>query len=147
LVARERTPGVEAENERDACTEQRSPPTTCRPGLDEHVRCLTPELVVRRQDRMVAGAGEHVREHRLGRAVFVYGPRDVPHTFVVSSPEARFLLVTEPAGFEGFLRAMGQSAPTLTIPPPAAPPSDLTPLVAAAAEYGIDIIGPPGIPS
>jgi len=41
------------------------------------------------------------------------------------------------------MRAMGQPAPTLTIPPPAAPPSDLAPLVAAAAEYGIEILGPP----
>src|SRR6266516_3984110 len=78
---------------------------------------------------------------------FVYGPRDVPHTFLVSSPQARFLLVAEPAGFESFLRALGQPAPTLTIPPPAAPPSDLAPLVAAAAEYGIEILGPPGIPA
>ena len=78
---------------------------------------------------------------------FVYGPRDIPHTFHVSSPEARFLLVTEPAGFEGFMRAMGQPAPTLTIPPPAPPPSDLAPLVAAAADYGIEILGPPGIPT
>ena len=31
---------------------------------------------------------------------FVYRPRDVPHTFIVSSDEARFLLVVEPAGFE-----------------------------------------------
>ena len=30
---------------------------------------------------------------------FLYGPRDVPHTFVVSSDDARFLLVTEPGGF------------------------------------------------
>jgi quercetin dioxygenase-like cupin family protein len=78
---------------------------------------------------------------------FIYGPRDVPHTFIVSSHEARFLLVTEPAGFESFMRAMGQPAPTLKIPPPAVPPSDLTPLVAAAAEYGIEILGPPGIPA
>ncbi len=78
---------------------------------------------------------------------FVYGPRDVPHTFLISSPEARFLLVTEPGGFESFLRAMGQPAATLTIPPPAAPPADLGPLVAAAAEYGIEILGPPGIPA
>ena len=78
---------------------------------------------------------------------FVYGPRDVPHTFLISSPEARFLLVTEPAGFESFMRAMGQPAQTLTIPPPAAPPGDLAPLVAAAAEYGIEILGPPGIPN
>jgi quercetin dioxygenase-like cupin family protein len=78
---------------------------------------------------------------------FVYGPRDVPHTFLVSSPQARFLVVAEPAGFERFLRAMGEPAPALTIPPPAAPPSDLAPLVAAAAEYGIEILGPPGIPA
>src|SRR5689334_14605565 len=31
---------------------------------------------------------------------FVYGPRGVPHTFVVASAQARFLLVAEPAGFE-----------------------------------------------
>jgi quercetin dioxygenase-like cupin family protein len=78
---------------------------------------------------------------------FVYGPRNVPHTFVVSSPEARFLLVTEPAGFESFMRAVGERAATLTIPPPAAPPADLGPLIAAAAEYGIEIVGPPGIPA
>ena len=35
---------------------------------------------------------------------FVFGPRDVPHTFIVSSDEARFLLVTQAAGFEGFIR-------------------------------------------
>ena len=27
---------------------------------------------------------------------FVYGPRDVPHTFLVTSTEARFLMVTAP---------------------------------------------------
>jgi len=78
---------------------------------------------------------------------FVYGPRDIPHTFLVSSPEARFLLVTEPAGFDSFMRAMGQPAPRLTVPPPTPPPSDLTPLITAAAEYGIEILGPPGIPA
>src|SRR5947209_2885242 len=57
---------------------------------------------------------------------FVYGPRDVPHTFMVSSEQARFLLVTEPAGFEKFMRAMGTPAEALTIPPPSAPPEDLT---------------------
>src|SRR5207244_11385937 len=28
---------------------------------------------------------------------FVYGPRNIPHTFTVSSPQARFLVVAEPA--------------------------------------------------
>ncbi len=77
---------------------------------------------------------------------FVYGPREIPHTFLVTSPTARFLLVTEPAGFEQFIRRAGQPAPELTVPPPAEP-ADPTPLVALAAEYGIDIIGPPGIPT
>lgn len=78
---------------------------------------------------------------------FVYGPRDIPHTFVVTSTEARFLLVTEPAGFDAFIRAVGEPAATLTIPPAAEPPADITPLVTAAAEHGIEILGPPGIPS
>jgi quercetin dioxygenase-like cupin family protein len=78
---------------------------------------------------------------------FVYGPRDIPHTFIVSAPQARFLLVTEPAGFESFMRGFSEPAPTRTIPPPAAPPSDLTPLITKAAEYGVEILGPPGIPS
>ena len=81
-----------------------------------------------------------------GAGSFVYGPRDVPHTFVVTSPQARFLLVTEPAGFEGFMRALAEPARTLEIPPPAGEPPDLERLVALAADYGIEILGPPGIP-
>src|SRR6266446_1835846 len=45
---------------------------------------------------------------------FVYGPRDIPHTFLVTSLKARFLLVTEPGGFENFMRAMSQPALTPT---------------------------------
>lgn len=77
---------------------------------------------------------------------FVYGPRDVPHTFSVVSEQARFLLVAEPAGFEGFLRALAEPAESLTLPPPASAPPDMDRLGAVAAEYGIEILGPPGIP-
>ena len=78
---------------------------------------------------------------------FVYGPRDIPHTFDVSSDEARFLLVTEPGDFEGFMRAASEPARTLTIPPPPTEPPDLEAMTALAAQYGIEILGPPGIPS
>lgn len=82
-----------------------------------------------------------------GAGSFVYGPRDVPHTFTIASPQARFLLVAEPAGFERFVRTLAQPAQALTIPPPATEPPDLDALVAVAAEYGIEILGPPGIPA
>ncbi len=78
---------------------------------------------------------------------FVYGPRDIPHTFEVTSSEARFLLVAEPAGFEAFMRAAAEPARTLTLPPPPSEPPDPARLAAAAAGYGIEILGPPGIPA
>lgn len=78
---------------------------------------------------------------------FVYGPREIPHTFAVSSETARFLLVTEPAGFESFMRAFSEPATELVIPPPATEPPDVEAMTRLAAEYGIEILGPPGIPA
>ena len=78
---------------------------------------------------------------------FVFGPRDVPHTFIVSSDEARFLLVTQAAGFEGFVRALGTPAPVAEIPPAPAAPPDMAPIMQAAADHGLEILGPPGIPA
>jgi quercetin dioxygenase-like cupin family protein len=78
---------------------------------------------------------------------FVYGPRDIPHTFTVTSPQARFLLVAEPAGLENFMRALAEPAQAPTLPPAATLPPDPERMMAAAAEYGIEILGPPGIPS
>jgi quercetin dioxygenase-like cupin family protein len=78
---------------------------------------------------------------------FVFGPRNVPHTFTVTSAEARFLLVTEPAGFEGFLRTLSVPAEALTLPPPSVEPPAPELMMAAAAEYNIEILGPPGLPA
>jgi quercetin dioxygenase-like cupin family protein len=77
---------------------------------------------------------------------FVYGPRGIPHTFVVASEQARFLVVTEPGGFDGFMRALSVPATAAHLPPPGTPVPPLERMMALAAEYGIDIIGPPGIP-
>jgi quercetin dioxygenase-like cupin family protein len=78
---------------------------------------------------------------------FVYGPREIPHTFTVSSEQARFLLVTEPAGFEGFVRALGEPAQERVIPPPVTGAPDMAALAELAAQYGLEILGPPGIPA
>jgi quercetin dioxygenase-like cupin family protein len=77
---------------------------------------------------------------------FVFGPRGIPHTFLVSSEQARFLLVTQPGGFEQFVRAVGEPAPRMEIPPPASEAPDVEALTRLAATFGLDIVGPPGIP-
>jgi quercetin dioxygenase-like cupin family protein len=78
---------------------------------------------------------------------FVYGPRGVPHTFVVASEQARFLLVTEPAAFDAFFRAASEPAERLEIPPAPTEPPDIAGLSELAASYGVEILGPPGIPA
>jgi quercetin dioxygenase-like cupin family protein len=103
---------------------------------DEWFYVLEGELTVWVDGRVVrAGAGD-----------FVFGPRDVPHTFVVSSDEARFLLATMPADFEGFVRTLAEPVETLTNGTPPGPP-DMERIMATAAEYGLEILGPPGIPA
>jgi quercetin dioxygenase-like cupin family protein len=82
-----------------------------------------------------------------GPGAFVYGPRDVPHTFAVTSDEARFLLVVEPAGFERFLLRLSEPATANTLPPPSVESPAPEAMMAAAAEYGLEILGPPGIPA
>jgi quercetin dioxygenase-like cupin family protein len=77
---------------------------------------------------------------------FVYYPRDVAHAFEVTADVARFLLVAEPAGLEGFMRAVGEPAQSRTIPP-VAPPPDPVRLTTLAAAYGIEILGPAGNPT
>lgn len=77
---------------------------------------------------------------------FVFGPRNIPHTFLVSSDQARFLLGTNPGGFEVFMAAAGVPAERLEVPPPADSPPDIEAMTAAAATFGVQIIGPPGIP-
>jgi quercetin dioxygenase-like cupin family protein len=85
--------------------------------------------------------------HVAGPGGFVFLPKGIPHTFLVSSDVARFLLVTGPAGFEGFVREIGVPAERPEIPPAATEPPDVEGLTRVAARYGMDIIGPPGIPA
>jgi glyoxylate utilization-related uncharacterized protein len=72
-----------------------------------------------------------------GPGTYVYGPREIPHGFkVIGTTPARMLLLGAPAGFERFVREL--SAPVDAVP---APP-DVAILVATAAKYGVDILGP-----
>jgi quercetin dioxygenase-like cupin family protein len=55
---------------------------------------------------------------------FVFGPRKVAHRFRVDSEEARYLLLTNPAGFEDFVSSAGEPATTPGLPVPSAPTSN-----------------------
>ena len=72
-----------------------------------------------------------------GPGAYVFGPRNIPHGFkVVSDTAARMLLLCAPAGFEQFVLDLSE--------PEGVPPSppDMATLVATAAKYHIDILGP-----
>jgi hypothetical protein len=83
---------------------------------------------------------------RAPQGSLVYAPPGVPHTFAITSDEARFLGMIQPTGFEQFLEEASVPATELTLPPDGAAPDDPARLAALAAEYDIEILGPPGLP-
>ena len=56
-------------------------------------------------------------------------------------------LVTEPGDFAGFVRALAEPAPGPELPPGPPTPPDMELVMKTAAEYGLEILGPPGIPA
>jgi quercetin dioxygenase-like cupin family protein len=76
-----------------------------------------------------------------GPGAFLFGPRLVPHGFRVEGDTlARLLLLATPGGFEQFVVELSQPAPAAGAPP--AGPPDMATLMAVAARYQIDILGP-----
>ena len=72
----------------------------------------------------------------------VFLPAGLPHTFLVSRDEPlRVLQITTPAGFEAFAAAVGEPARARRLPEPG--PVDPAALARIAAEYGVEILGPP----
>jgi quercetin dioxygenase-like cupin family protein len=83
-----------------------------------------------------------------GSAILV--PRRTVHGFVVTSPSARFLTLHTPGGFDRFTNRVGFPA-TRPVDADASAPSDAPvpspeELTRIAAEYGIEIVGPPPTP-
>ena len=86
------------------------------------------------------------RAFSAGPGTVAFLPRQIPHAFVVTSHDARFLTLHTPSGFDEFTLTAGAPADYPFGEPPAAPP-DPAALAASAASYGIEILGPPPIPS
>ena len=69
-----------------------------------------------------------------GPGTYVFGPRNIPHGFkVLGSSNARMLLLCAPGGFEQFVVEMSEPAPA---------PPDMARLMAVAAKFEVDILGP-----
>jgi quercetin dioxygenase-like cupin family protein len=85
--------------------------------------------------------GDEVITVTPGGAAFA--PRGVPHAYRVESATARWLTISNPAGFERFVRAMSEPAEREGLPPAgrAFDPAELT---RVAGEYGIELLAPPG---
>jgi uncharacterized protein (TIGR02246 family) len=72
-----------------------------------------------------------------GPGTWVYGPRDIPHGFkVAGSRPARMLIMCAPAGFEKFVLELCSPLDAVPAPP------EMSQLMAAAARFNVDILGP-----
>jgi quercetin dioxygenase-like cupin family protein len=78
---------------------------------------------------------------RAGPGDFVFLPRGIPHTFVVSDGPVRGLQITAPAGFERFIEELGRPAEGPGLPAPA--PPDVPTLIEVSERYGYQTLGPP----
>jgi steroid delta-isomerase-like uncharacterized protein len=68
---------------------------------------------------------------------FVYGPREIAHGFkVIGDGAASMLVLCAPGGFEKFVIELGKGLDATPAPP------DMAELMAAAARFEIDILGP-----
>ena len=66
-------------------------------------------------------------------------PRNVPHTFKILSPHARWLVYITPAGFEDYFRELGESATEMK-PQGLSTPPDVQKLIQVGSRYGLEFL-------
>jgi quercetin dioxygenase-like cupin family protein len=134
------TPRVEAGDERGLSVLEMlapcgdSPPLHVHRDADEVFHVLEGRVRLHVDgDELVAGPGETV-----------VAPRAVPHSYLVESESARWLVITAGDGFERFVQAASRPAEADELPPHAPmTPEGAAALGALAAEHGIDLVGAP----
>ncbi len=85
-------------------------------------------------------------EQEYGAGSFIVTPRGVPHAFAVVSPTVRVLCLVTPAGrAEEFFRATAVPAERRELPPLS--PPEVEAMMKAAAETGMQMLGPPPFPA
>lgn len=107
--------------------------------LHRHTR--EDELFVVLDGELTVEVGDRRLEVPAGGLAFA--PRGLPHSFRVESPSARFLILTTPAGLEGWFFETGSPAAAGSQPPPMTGPPDVAALIASLARYEVELLGPP----
>jgi quercetin dioxygenase-like cupin family protein len=105
-----------------------------------HVHQADDETFFVLQGELTLFAGDQVVRLQAGSAVLA--PRGIPHAYRVESEQARWLVACTPAGFDAFVREVGEPAPQETLPP-ADIEVDPARIGDAAARHGIELLGPP----
>jgi quercetin dioxygenase-like cupin family protein len=72
-----------------------------------------------------------------------FAPRNLAHSFEVTSQDARFLILTTPAGMEDWFFETGQPAPERVVPPLPEHLPDPMKLIASLRAYDVELIAPP----
>ena len=124
-----------------AVFEQLAPPGSATPmhrhdATDEQFYVLSGEVVFHGP----RGA------RRCEPGAFVSVPRGTVHGFrVTDDGPARLLVISAPATFERFVRAVSSPAPSATLPPASPPPEPaaVERLAAVGAQHDVTIVGPP----
>jgi mannose-6-phosphate isomerase-like protein (cupin superfamily) len=111
----------------------------------------TPVHVHKHSDQTVYVLEGELTLHFPGKTVVVgpgecaHGPMGVPHTEHVTSAEpVRLVEVNSPGGFENFVAALGEPAAEFALPDQPLPLPEAEELIGVAAEYDIEVLGPPG---
>jgi mannose-6-phosphate isomerase-like protein (cupin superfamily) len=111
----------------------------CPPGLEAplHVHYTEDESFYVIEGSVTIEVGDERVE--LGAGQHAFGPRRVPHRYVVGPDGARMLWVLAPGGFEDFVEEVSEPAAEPTVPPPTVrPPDDFAEI---ARRHGKEVLG------
>lgn len=103
-----------------------------------HVHSREDEVFVLISGSALVWVGDARFEVGPGGVAFL--PRDIPHTYRITSDDTRMLTLATPAGLEGFFRTAGHDLATEKPHDWSIGPATLAP---AAAAHGVTLLGPP----
>ena len=101
-----------------------------------HVHSAEDEVFMLIKGTALVWADDEESELTEGGIVFL--PRQVPHSYRITSEKADLLIITTPAGIEGMFRETGRDRST-----PRPPGYAVTPRPDVATKYGNTVLGPP----